>query len=228
MKKPYPFLITILIVISLFNACKSDYRNAIEESAQKYPELYRQNPANSFNVVRTLIDKKLNITMTLLQSGDQQVVVLTDNKRRMTSVPFPDNDNCGYWQFCQDSLKTHRYFKAAVNNCFKNLAIKGWSDQYLVMDDILISLIGARPLMHADSARLKFMIRGECGQDSVKTGLSYQTAISSMKAYVNLWDYTTYSDMQHARVYQIDTVNNNSLVLSVYKQPCVLTHLFRL
>ncbi|MFI5160424.1 MAG: hypothetical protein ACHQHN_04065 [Sphingobacteriales bacterium] len=229
--------ICTVIILIICTSCNSSNKQVLAELAERYPDLYKNDVIQHFTFVRSLADSSLHIEMQLLQGGEGQIVVLTNSGGQKYAIPFPSNRVKDYWEFYGDSsknVKNHdKTFISELNNAYKVLSIHEFYRGQRIFDEIAITLLGSRPISVKDTALINHLAVGNCYKDSIshtKLKKSYQSILQGLKAKSPNLDFSTYSDLQHGRIYQLrwglkPGSSKEFFNVKVYEEQCYISEI---
>jgi hypothetical protein len=231
-----PYYYCIIIILSAFCSCRSGtdaaVKNVLDDLVKRYPELYGNGLIDKYKSVRKLYDDVDSLEMRLLERdhGEQQIIILSNDKGQAYSVPFPDNDNRGYWEFYGETTEktsTDKTFDAEMNKAFETLSINDDFKAGKVFNEMMVSLVQSGAVFPADSSTISnssemYLRSDSCSAISKR---NFQAMFSNLEATAGSY-LSTFMDFDHYRFYQFKQIKmrlkKKCCKIIVYRKPCVI------
>ncbi len=232
-----PYHILVLFIAFLLISCKSnpesDNKNVLNQLIKKYPDLYGHGLIERYKLVRSFYNNVDSIKMELLETehSEQQIAILSRVNGQIYAIPFPDNDHRVYWGFYDEHLTSHTFdntFNGELQKAYSKLSITDKWSKVKVFNDLLVSLIQAKPVFPADSIAIKSYLKASFFADSCI--VFSKNNFKSLFYYneLSIDDFSTFHDFRHNRYFQIGNMNNHekNLQISIFRQPCIVKPLY--
>lgn len=225
-----------LIIICVFTSCRlnkePDTKTALSELVKKYPEIYGNGLIDHYKLIRKFYNSLDSVEMQLIDesNSENEIVVLSNNNGKICAIPFPDNDYRAYWRFYGENLN-HSYgernFNSEMHRAFTFLSIKeGWK-KGIIFNDIMFSLMQARPIFPVDSSDLKWKPKEYADSCSVIVKKNSQAIFDRLEG--SLFYLNTFSDFRKGRSFQFNSdrpYGSPGFKITVYRQPCIIKPIY--
>lgn len=234
MKKLLPKTLCFLLILFYFASCEKDHQSkidrSIEELNKKYPELQagKKLPKSKFSFEKSIRNGKFNFEIQLYSQPEgypdrNQIIVIINSKNEVYALPFFNNKYKDFWEFpfdksIPDVPKIKTTFSKEINNAINTLILnndrKKGIKQYLIMNELLTSVLNCKNIQEKDSAMICKTLRPNSDlpyEDSADTRIRIRKNYELMKKQ---WDpeNSTYSncyfDEKSARIYQVNFIEN--------------------
>lgn len=234
MKKLLPKIFGFLLLLFCCTGCdqsnQSKIDRSIEELTEKYPELQagKKLPKSKFSLEKSIRNGKFNFEIQLYSQPEgypdkNQIIVIINSKNEVYALPFLNNKYKDFWEFPLDKpipdvpkIKTtfSKEINSAINTLIPNNDRKKGIKQYLIMNELLTSVLNCKNIHEKDSVMIYRTFRTNSDlpyEDSDAAKIRIHKNYELMKKQ---WDpeNPTYSncyfDEKSARIYQVNFIGN--------------------
>ena len=218
-----------MVILSLSNSCRMDTEqdttSALHRLVERYPELYGHGLIKRYHLVRQFYNAEDSVKMDLFgdKHGENEIVILSNNRGQAYGVPFPDNDQRIYWRFYGEEktlVPGGKTFSSEMKIAFKLFGMKENWQAGTLFNDLMFSLVQARPVFSIDS--LQSTANGYPDSCTVISERNRKNIFNQI--HESSWEYlNSFRDFKHARFFQFNSYPDFGRInykITVYRDPC--------
>lgn len=235
MKKTILFFFSSFLILVCISGCdknnQSKINNSIEVLNEKFPQLKagKKKPESEFTFEKSIRNGKYNFEIQLYSQPEgyperNEIIVIINAKNEVYSIPLFNNKYKDYWQFPFDKpipnipkIKTTfaNQINTAIDTLISNNDRKKGMKQYLIVNELLTSVLNCKIIQERDSLLFFNVMRGNPDLPDEDSNLAKIRFRRNFELIRKQWDRQNffsnsncYFNERNARVYQVNYIKN--------------------